>query len=193
MNQKLILKYLKLFGLGFIIVSLIEFIDIILLSTVIRMNMDGDNLSLIQVLFNTGLITIDGAFLWIVLMIIPFIFIALGFILISLAKKENLNRSILSKDILLIGLFLLVGSFIKMVYIILLANIKLNLGITVELQQVMYNPLITPFIGAVMWIYIYGTTSGYLISGLIFGGVGLKWILIIEKEKPLKINDNSAK
>ncbi|MFX1588880.1 MAG: hypothetical protein ACFFC1_12040, partial [Promethearchaeota archaeon] len=175
-----------LFGLGFIIVSLIEFIDIILLSTVIRMNMDGDNLSLIQVLFNTGLITIDGAFLWIFLLITPFIFIALGFILIKLAKKEILNRSILSKDILLIGLFLLVGSFIKMVYIILLANIKLNLGIAVELQQVMYNPLITPFIGAVMWIYIYGTTGGYLISGLIFGGVGLKWILIIEKEKHLK-------
>jgi len=192
MNQKVVLKYLKLFGLGFIIVSLIEFIDIILLSTVIKTSINGDNLTLIQLLFETGLFTIDSAFLWIFLMIIPFIFIALGFILIKIVKKENLDRSILSKDILIIGLFLLVGSFIKMVYVVFLANTKLNLGSPVKFQHLLYNPLITPFIGAVMWIYLYSVTGAYLISGLIFGGVGLKWILIIEKERSLKINDKKT-
>jgi len=187
MDQKNVLKYLKLFSLGFIITSLIEFIDVILLSTVIRMNIYGYNLTLFEVFFNTGLLPIESSFLLIFLMITPLIFIALGLVIFKRAKRDIFEMKILSKFILVIGLFLLLGSFIKMVYTVFLGNSELDLNGSLKFEQALYNPLITPFIGAVMWIYLYSITAGYLISGLIFGGVGLKWILTIEKENSLKI------
>ncbi|MFX0059881.1 MAG: hypothetical protein ACFE85_18860 [Candidatus Hodarchaeota archaeon] len=186
MNQKFILKYLKLFSIGFIVVSFIEFIDIILLSIVIKMEINGDNLPLIEIFFNTGLLPIHGSFLWVFLIIIPCVFVAFGFILFRSARKDRHDINTLSKFILVIGLFLLLGSFIKISYMILLANTKLNLGSSIEFQQALYNPLITSFGGGAMWIFLYAVGFSYLISGLIFGGVGLKWILILEKENQIE-------
>ena len=182
MNQKVVIKYLKLFSLGFIITSLIELIDVILLSTIIRMNIYGYNLSLVEVLFKTGLLPIESSFLWIFLMIIPCIFTLLGFVIFRNAKKDELDSNALSKFILVIGLFFLLGSFIKMAYIVFFGNNRLDLIGSIKFEHALYNPLITPFIGAVMWIYLYSITAAYLISGLIFSGVGLKWILIIERK-----------
>jgi len=34
-----------------------------------------------------------------------------------------------------------------------------------------------------MWIYFTVVTSCFLISGLIFGGIGLKWMLLIQEEE----------
>jgi hypothetical protein len=183
MKQELVLKYLKISSIGFIIVSLLEFIDIILLSTAIRMYISGSYLTLIDILFTTGVLPIESTFLWVFLMIFPCIFIGLGFILFRIAQKEKFKSNLLSKFILLIGLLFILGSFIKIVYMIFLGNTKLNLSGSIEFQQALYNPLITPFIGAVMWIYLYSTVLVYLTCGLIFGGVGLKWILLIEEEK----------
>jgi hypothetical protein len=48
---------------------------------------------------------------------------------------------------------------------------------------VLYSPSITPVIGAIMWVYLTIVISCFLVSGLIFGGVGLKWMLLIQEEK----------
>lgn len=94
---------------------------------------------------------------------------------------ENLT---LAKFLLLIGLFLIIGGFIKTNFIVLLGSSSINTGLTtVTLQDALYTPTITPIFGAIMWIYFTVVVSCFLISGLIFGGIGLKWMLLIQEEK----------
>ena len=90
----------------------------------------------------------------------------------------------LAKFLLLIGLFLIIGGFIKTNFIVLLGNSTINTGITtITLQDALYTPSITPIFGAIMWIYFTVVISCFLISGLIFGGIGLKWMLLIQEEQ----------
>lgn len=122
--------------------------------------------------------------LWIFLLCVICGFIALSYSIFKVAKKDTIENLTLAKFLLLIGLFLIIGGFIKTNFTVLLGNFSINTGLTtVTLQDALYTPTITPIFGAIMWLYFTVVVSCFLVSGLIFGGIGLKWMLLIQEEK----------
>ena len=108
----------------------------------------------------------------------------LSYSIFTVANKNTLDDKILAKFLLLIGLFLIIGGFITMNFIVLLGNSTINTGLTtIKFRNALYTPSITPVIGAIMWFYFPFVVSCFLISGLIFGGIGLKWLLLIEEKE----------
>jgi len=83
----------------------------------------------------------------------------------------------------MIGMFFLISGFIKLFSIYILANsvIQYNSS-SIVFQTALYTDSITPFLGAVMWIYISAVTMSILVSGLFFGGIGLKTMLKMEEK-----------
>ena len=85
---------------------------------------------------------------------------------------------------LLIGLFFVIGGFIKMSFIVLLGNNIISTGsTTITFQNALYSPSVTPVIGAIMWVYFIVVVCSLLISGMVFGGIGLQWMLLIQDEE----------
>jgi len=188
MDRQVVIKYLKRFSIGFIIISIIEIVDLILLSTIIEINIDAQTVNMIELLLNSAWISFHGIFLLFFLLIIPFGFAAIGLAIFMISRRENLDDFMLAKFIMMTGLIFLLGSFIKAEYIVLLSDTELTLSVPVSFQNILYNPSNTPFIGAVMWIYPMSLFCVFLTSGMIFGGIGLKWFLIIDREKKSTVN-----
>ncbi|TKJ18417.1 MAG: hypothetical protein CEE42_16490 [Promethearchaeota archaeon Loki_b31] len=184
MERKVILKWLSIFSVSFFILSIVELLDLIIFSTVISMNLDGQQFTIINVIFQSGFMSIHAPLLWIFLLCVICAFIALAISIYRVAKKQIIENFNLAKFMLLIGLFLVIGGFIKMSFIVLLGNNTISTGsTTITFQNALYSPTITPVIGAIMWVYFIVVVCSFLVSGLIFGGVGLQWMLLIQNEK----------
>ncbi len=183
MKRETILKILTYFSIGFIIVILIELIVIILFSTIIELNLGPYTLNIITMIFTSGFTSLDVILEWILLLTAICGFLALNIALLIISIKKKKESSLLAKFLLMIGMFFLISGFIKMFSIYLLANsvIQYNSS-SVVFQTALYTDSITPFFGAVMWIYILTVTISILISGLIFGGIGLKTMLKMEEK-----------
>jgi len=182
MERKLVLKWLSIFSVGFFILSIVELLDLIIFSTVITMDLDGQ-LTIFNVIFQSGFMSIHAPLLWIILLCVICAFIALAFSIYRVAKKQIIEDYNLAKFMLLIGLFFVIGGFIKMSFIILLGNNIISTGLNPTFQNALYTPTITPAIGAIMWVYFIVVVCSLLISGLIFGGIGLQWMLLIQDEE----------
>ena len=185
MEREAVLKWLKIFSVIFLILSIVELLDLILFSSLITLNLDGSQYSIINLIFQSGFMTIHSMLLWIILLCVICLFIVLSLSIFRVAKKNKIENYILAKFLLLIGLFLIIGGFIKTNFIVLLGNSNINTSITPvnKFQNALYAPTITPTIfGAIMWIYFTVVISSFLVSGLIFGGIGLKWMLLIQEE-----------
>jgi len=184
MERKVVLKWLKIFSVAFFILSVVELLDLILFSTLINLNLDGSQYNVIYLIFQSGFVTIHAMLLWIFLVSVICGFIVLSYSIFKVAKKDAIENQTLSKFLLLIGLFLIIGGFIKTNFIVLLGNNRIIVGIIdITLQDALYNPAITPIFGAIMWIYFTVVVGCFLVSGLIFGSVGLKWMLLIQEEE----------
>ncbi len=184
MERKVILKWLSIFSISFFILSIVELLDLIIFSTVISMDLDGQQFTIFNIIFQSGFMSIHAPLLWIFLLCVICAFIALALSIYRVAKKQIIENFNLAKFMLLIGLFLVIGGFIKMSFIVLLGNNIINTGPTpITFQEALYTPTITPVIGAIMWVYFIVVVCSLLISGLIFGGVGLQWMLLIQNEK----------
>ena len=48
--------------------------------------------------------------------------------------------------------------------------------------EIIYNFSITPVFVAIMWLYINIVAATIILSGLIFGAVGLQWFLNLRNE-----------
>lgn len=189
MKRKVIIKWLKIFSISFLILSLVGLVDLILFSTIINVDLDLDSqhLTILTIIFQSGFMSFHAVLLWIVLLSIFCSFIFLSYSIFHVAKKNTVDDKILAKFLLLIGLFLIIGGFITMNFTVLLGNSKINTGITyVTFQNALYSPSRTPVIGAIMWMYFTVLISCFLTSGLIFGGVGLKWMLLFQEEESTK-------
>jgi hypothetical protein len=69
-------------------------------------------------------------------------------------------------------------------FIVLLGKTTINSVPTpITFQNALYSPSITPIIGAIMWMYFSFLIYCFLISGMIFGGIGLKWMLLIQEKE----------
>ena len=190
MERKVVLKWLKIFSASFLILSIVELLDLILFSFLINLNLGGTHYNVFSVIFQSGFMTIHAKLLWIILLCVICSYIVLSLSIFKVAKKNIIESHTFAKFLLLIGLFLVIGGFIKTNFVVLLGNSYINTGILghpppviyIAFQKALYSPSITPVIGAIMWVYLTIVISCFLVSGLIFGGVGLKWMLLIQEE-----------
>jgi hypothetical protein len=184
MERKVVLKWLKIFSASFLILSIVELLDLILFSFLINLNLDGTHYNVFSVIFQSGFMTIHAKLLWIILLCVICSYIVLSLSIFKVAKKNIIESHTFAKFLLLIGLFLVIGGFIKTNFVVLLGNSYINMGITnIKFQHALYTPSITPVIGAIMWVYFTFVISCFLTSGLIFGGVGLRWMLLIQEKE----------
>ena len=183
MERKVVIKWLKIFSISFLILSLVGLVDLILLSMIINVTLDSQPYTILTIIFQSGFMNFHAALLWIVLLSIFCGFMVLSYSIFTVANKNTLDE-VLAKFLLLIGLFLIIGGFITMNFIVLLSNSTINTGLTtIIFRNALYTPSITPVIGAIMWWYFTDLIGCFLISGLIFGGIGLKWMLLIQEEE----------
>ena len=183
MERKLVLKWLSIFSVSFFILSIVELLDFIIFSTVITMDLDGQ-LTIFNVIFQSGFMSIHAPLLWIILLCVICAFIALALSIYKVAKKQIIENYNFAKFMLLIGLFLIIGGFIKMSFIVILGNNIISTGsTTITFQNAIYSPTITPVIGAIMWVYFIVVVCSFLILGMIFGAFGLQWMLLIQNEE----------
>ncbi|MBY8978856.1 MAG: hypothetical protein KGD72_00565 [Candidatus Lokiarchaeota archaeon] len=187
MERKVVIKWVKIFSISFLILSLVGLIDLILFSTLINLTLDSQQYTILTIIFQSDFMTFHAVLIWIVLLSIFCSFIALSCSIFKFVSKNTVEDKILAKFLLLIGLFLIIGGFITMSFIVLLGKSTINTGITnIIVQEALLSPSITPVIGAIMWLYFPFGVACFLISGLIFGGIGLKWMLLIEEEESNK-------
>jgi len=184
MERKVVIKWVKIFSISFLILSLLGLVDLILLSTLINLTLDSEQFTIITIIFQSGFMTFHAMLLWIVLLSIFCGFIALSYSIFKVVSNNTIGDKIFAKFLLLIGLFLIIGGFITMSFIVLLGESTINTGsTTIIFQEALLSPSITPVIGAIMWFYFPFVVSCFLISGLIFSGIGLKWLLLIEEKE----------
>ena len=188
MERKVVIKWLKIFSISFLILSLVGLVDLILFSTIINITLDSQQFNILTIIFQSGFMYFHAGLLWIVLLITFCSFIVLSYSIFTVANKNTLDDKILAKFLLLIGLFLIIGGFITMNFIVLLGKNTINTGITsITFQNAIFTLSITPVIGAIMWWYFTALVSCFLVSGLIFGGIGLKWMLLIQEEETTNV------
>lgn len=184
MKRHLVLRYLKLWNLGFCLVSGFEIIAFIILSFFIPVNINSQEYTILSLLFTSGLATIHLPLLWILLFTSIVILIIFAVIILILVNNEKIQNIIYARILLSSGFFLLVTNFIKVETIYILSKSILDpSGTSLIFELILYNPANTPFLGAALWIYFMASACVYFISGLVFAAIGLKWIQLLEKER----------
>ena len=202
MERKVVLKWLKIFSIIFFILSVVELLDLILFITLINLTLDSypysilyyTPYSIISIIFESGFMTPHAMLLWIFLLCVICGFLVLSYSLFNVAKKNKIENRTLAKFLLLIGLFLIIGGFINTSIISLLGNSIINtsspiLPVLLDLPDTLQNVIhYQSLLGSVLWYYFSIVVSCFFISGLIFGGIGLKWMLLIQEEEETDAN-----
>ena len=184
MERHLVLRYWKLFNIGFCLVSGFELVAFIIFSFFTPVTLLSQEYSTFSLLFTSGLSPIHMPLLWILLLSTIVIFIIFALILLIIIKNEKIENITYSKILISSGFFLLVSNFIKEEAIYILTKSVVDpIGTPFIFELLLYNPANTPFFGAVLWIYLTASVCVYLISGLIFAAIGLKWMLLLENKK----------
>ena len=183
MDRDSVLKLLKIFTIGFIALLLLELIDLFLFGNII-ITLESEDIVLSRLLFSSEFLSFTDSSVYILLVITSFLFLALSTFLLKLILKGNMENIRLSKIILMIGLLLLVGNFVKLEYIFFLSNSNIiyPLSESYTFIQIIYDHSITPLFGAIMWFYLTIVSACLILSGLVFGAVGLQWFLKLENE-----------
>jgi hypothetical protein len=174
MKRHLVLRYLKLWNLGFCFVSGFELVAFIVFSFFTPIFVVSQNYTIFSLLFISGLSPLHMPLLWVLIFISIIIFIIFAFILIIIARNEKIENITYAKILLSTGFFLLIANFIKVEAIYIMSKSIFEL--------LLYNPANTPFYGAALWIYSTASVCTYLISGLVFAAIGLKWMLLLENK-----------
>ena len=160
--------------------SIVEVVDLILVSSLVSLNLDGTDYIIFNVIFQSSLMPIHAMLLWIFILCVICGFIALSYSIFHVAWKGSIEDRALAKFLLLIGLFLIIGGFIKTSFIVLLSNTNINTIVPDTFQNTINAQSL---LGAILWLYFTIVVSCFLVSGLIFGGIGLKWMLLIQEEE----------
>jgi hypothetical protein len=185
MERRAVIKWVKIFSIGFLILSLVGLADLVLLSTLINVTFDTQPYNILTIIFQSGFMSFHAMLLWIILLSTFCGFIVFSFSIFKVVNRDTVvDDKNLAKFLLLIGLFLIIGGFITMNFIVLLGKSTVNTGITnTTFQIALDSPSITPIFGTLMWFYFNIATYCFLVSGLIFGGIGLKWMLLVQEEE----------
>ncbi len=183
MEHKAVLKGMKFFAIIFVAVSIIELIFALLISLT-SVNINGETVLLATILMGAEILPLEGAFFWIFLILLICCFLGLGLVLFKLSLAKNLETKSLTKYLSILGMLILIMTFIKIEYLVLLEKTIVNYATGSNpstFQSFLYNPNITPFSAAAFWIFFMSVACGYLLIGLIVAAGGLKWQLEIER------------
>jgi hypothetical protein len=184
MKRDLVLRYWKLFNIGFCLVSGFELVAFIILSFFTPVTFLSQEYTIFSLFFTSGLSPIHMPLLWVLLLSSIIIFFIFAVILLIVVKNEKIANITYSKILISSGFFLLVSNFIKVEAIYILAKSVIDpIGTPFIFELLLYNPANTPFFGAALWIYLTASVCVYLTSGLIFAAIGLKWMLLLENKK----------
>lgn len=184
MKRHLVLRYLKLFNIGFCLISGFELVTFIILSFLTPIIVVSQDYTVFSLLFISGLSPIQMPALWLLIFISIFIFLIFALSLLIIARNEKIENITYAKILLSSGFFLLIANFIKVEAIYILSKSIIDpSGSALIFELLLYNPVNTPFYGAALWIYSTASVCTYLISGLVFAAIGLKWMLLLENKK----------
>ncbi|TFF86307.1 MAG: hypothetical protein EU517_00560 [Promethearchaeota archaeon] len=184
MKRHLVLRYLKLFNVGFCLVSGFEIIFFVVLTFYIPINILSQDYTIFSLLFTSGLSPIHMPLLWILIFAIICVLLVLALLLLIMANNEKIASHTYARILLSIGFFLLVANFIKIEAIYILSKSTVDpSGTPLIFELLLYDPSATPFLGAAFWIYLTASSCVYLISGLVFAAIGLKWMLLLENKE----------
>ena len=65
MERKIIIKWLKIFSIGYIVIFAIELLNLIFISNIIILSIDSEQITISYLLFNSGYVDLQLAVLWI--------------------------------------------------------------------------------------------------------------------------------
>jgi len=186
MEHKKVVKFLEIKGLLYIILSIIELVLLIIMNFV-EFNIDTDPIFLHEFIYSADIIPLSGTFLWLFVIISVVFYLFLGLFLNRKVTKENIESEALAKFIIVMGMILLIGGFVKMNYLVLLGKTKIStISGSIRLQAALYDFDVTEFYPAVFWVLFISVNTYIIISGLVVTAVGIKYTLLLEQEKTLK-------
>jgi hypothetical protein len=184
MERNIILKWLKIFSIGYIIIFAIELLNLILFSNVIILSINSEQITISYLLFNSGYVDLQLAVLWIFYGITSAAFLILGVALFRIAKQNKRQNLNLAKTLLITGLFIIIANLFKYELIYLINKTLIDIGgFSAIFMNVIYNTSITPIVGAWMWFILTIITLTVLISSLIISAVGLQWGILQFKQQ----------
>ncbi|MFX1374325.1 MAG: hypothetical protein ACFFA0_00795 [Promethearchaeota archaeon] len=177
MKYEKVLKFLEIVGSVFIIVSLIEIAYLILLNFT-EFIIDGNSMLLFEFVYSSSIFPFSGSILWLFMNISSLCFLILGIFMFRLSSNKNIETIPLAKFIVVIGMIIVLGAFVKMDFLVLLGNTNIISTITnIPFQFALYDTYITDLMPAIFWIYFISLNIFFMISGLGVTGTGIKWTL----------------
>ena len=183
MNHKKMIKFLKIIGILFMSVSVIEIALVISLNFT-EFDLSGTPILLSEFIYGSSYISLRGTILWLFLIISMVIFLIAGFFIFKTANKNAIESKSLAKLMIVIGMVILIGALVKMNYLVLLGKTKLSTG--VSFQTALYRSDITPLMPAIFWGFFISVNCFLLITPLIITAFGIKWTLVIEELETTK-------
>ncbi|MFX1499562.1 MAG: hypothetical protein ACFFDH_01205 [Promethearchaeota archaeon] len=186
MKHEKILKFLRIVGLIFIVISLVEIVFFIVIHFT-PFNLDGDSLLLSEFIYISDMISLSGTLLWFFLIISMVSYLILGIFMYKKILSKSFESGALAKYMIIIGMVILLGGFVKMNFLVLLGKIRIKMvSDSVRFQTALYDSAITPIFPAIIWIIFISINCYTLIIGLCVTGIAIKWVLLQEEE--LKIS-----
>jgi len=185
MKHNKILRFLQIVGLIFIIVSLVEIVFFIALHFT-PFTLNGDSILLSEFIYSAEIIPLSGTILWLFLITAMVCYLILGIFMFKIISSKTIESWSLAKYMVVMGMVILLGGFVKMNFLVLLGKIDITtLSGSIRFQTALYNPTITPIMPAIFWIIYISINCYILIIGLCVTGVAIKWSLLQEEESEL--------
>ncbi|MHA2006843.1 MAG: hypothetical protein ACXABO_04280 [Promethearchaeota archaeon] len=186
MEHKKVIKGLGIMGIIFMSLSITEIIFIVVMNF-IEFDINGNSLILSEFIYGSTYISLTGTFLWLFLISSTVLFLIVGFCIFKVSKNDKIISKSLAKLIVVIGMVILIGAFIKMNYLVLLGKTKIStLSGPIRFQAALYDFGITSIAPALIWVALISFNCTYMVAALVITGVGIKWSLLIEELTTIK-------
>jgi len=183
MDHKKIIKFLKIIGLVIVCLSAIEIGFMIALNFTV-FDLNGNSILLSEFIYGSNYVSLNGTLLWFFFIISMALFLTLGFFIFKTARANKIESKSLAKLMIVMGMVILIGSLIKMNYLVLLGKTPLlfppPVG-TIVFQAALYNLDITPILPAIFWTFFISVNCFIMIISLIFTAFGINWTLKLEE------------
>jgi hypothetical protein len=190
MDHRKMIKFLKIIGIIFMSLSVIEIAFIISLNFT-EFNLNGSPILLSDFMYGSSYISLTGTVLWLIFIVSIIIFLIVGFCIFKTATKDVIESKSLAKLMIVLGMVILIGALVKMNYLVLLGKTSLSTGGgPVSFQTALYRFDITSVIPAIFWNFFISFNCFLLITPLIITAFGIKWTLTIEQSETDKEKSN---
>ena len=176
-------KALIIFGILFIALSAIELINIFLLLNT-SINLYGRKMLFQDFMLNFDIMPLSGIVLFFSIVCSIFVFLILGFLLLKTSSKKIVDNKLRAKKILILGVTILIFSFIKLAYVNFLGRIEIDIsGKTRTFLHIITGSTFGPYYIIVIWLFFTGVICFTLMAGLVLGGLGLNWDIELKRKE----------